>query len=112
MATDDYGYARATEVMNTKTFHDIRWSVKITSRESWIDIGIATKLKQKYDVFGEFDENAIIYESIFGRTGIWRGNNMIYNISDHDPGDEIHFRFQPKSKTFLISMVSSNRLLF
>ena len=42
-ATGKYGYARAAEIMNSKSSNDFRWCLKITSKR-WISVGIASTM--------------------------------------------------------------------
>ena len=45
MTNDREGYARATEVMNSKCLNDFRWSVVLRTGFKSIWIGIASKLQ-------------------------------------------------------------------
>ena len=110
--TGYFGYARATEVLSTKGTDDVVWSVRIISSDDgmndWMSIGIATKLPQ-FDVWiDRHDENAIIYDASDGyiRKGMMALHGGIMIATE---GDEIHCRFQPKLKKFLITFVSSIR---
>ena len=106
--TGNYGYARATEVLNTKRTDEVVWSVKIFCEDETCDIGIATKLPQFDDWIDSHDENAIFYDTSYG--SIQTGKEVLHeDIMIGTEGDEIHCRFQPKLKKFLISFVSSIR---
>ena len=103
-STEQAGYARATEIMNSESVNDFRWSVRITNDEK-IYVGIASKLQQGEWIEND-DENAIIYFPFDGE--IYTGTNLFQtNIIEAVSGDAIHFRFQPKLKKFSISFVSS-----
>ena len=96
-------YARATEVMNTKSPFDFRWSIRV-SGGTWISIGIASKLKKKDTFIGDYDKNAILF-SPRGWT-VSKGDQTIQTeIAKDKYGGEIHFRFQPKLKKFSLSLV-------
>ena len=91
--------------MNTKSPFDFRWCIRVTGG-LWIYIGIASKLQQKNTSIGDYDKNAILFSPRAwtvskGDQTIQIGipNGKLY------PGGEIHFRFQPKLKKFLISLV-------
>ena len=102
--TGDYGFARATETMNSKCSNDFRWSVRITA-SAWMVIGIASKLQQTDDLIFNYDENSILYSPYY--ENIYKGKNIVRNnIIKAKTGDELHFRFQPKLKKFRISIVS------
>ena len=104
-ATEARGYARATEIMNSKSTHDYRWSIRIIGQES-IYIGIASKLKRTQDWILYYDENSLTYAPLGGY--VWKANTVIeHKFIKADSGDEVHFRFQPKLKKFSISFVSS-----
>ena len=46
MATEEFGFARARQIMNSKSPNDFRWSVYCDSGY-WYDIGIASKLPRR-----------------------------------------------------------------
>jgi hypothetical protein len=98
--TDYYGFARATETMNSKCSNNFRWSIRLADGIG-IYIGIASKLRINSSI-SDFDENSIFYAPHVGK--IRKGNTVIRrNIIKAKKGDEIHFRFQPKLKKFTIS---------
>ena len=103
---DDYGRARATEIMNSKSGNDYRWSVRITSiQNTSIYIGIASQFQGIYYTIVDYDHNAILYYPASGN--IYIGGNLIHEGIIHAQyGDEVHFRFQPMLKKFSISFVS------
>ena len=108
-SNDFYGWARNTEKLNSKSSKDFRWSVRLnagTASMEWIAIGIAAKLEQSSDCITEYDENAILYHPYFSQINKGK-TNVKLDFKRAKPGDEIHFRFQPKSKKFSISFVSS-----
>ena len=102
-ATDYYGYARAAEIMNSKSSNDFRWCLRITGR-TWICVGIASTLQRTdIDIYDQ-DENSIIF--FLGATGtIYKGKTKIQEGIDipflnDKPEYEIQCRFQPKLKKF------------
>ena len=105
----NYGYVRATTMMNSKSSNDFRWSVRLTGNTcKWIGLGIASnKLVQNKlsEIINYEDTNAIVY---YPQGGYIQGNNLYqtYKSRNATSGDEIHFRFQPKLKKFFISFVS------
>ena len=103
-STDEFGFSRATERMNSQSTNAFRWSIRITG-DNYIYIGIASKLRQ-LEWIEDVDENAILY---FPYTGeIYTENELFQDdIIKAKNGDEVHFRFQPKIKKFSISFVSS-----
>ena len=109
----NYGYVRATTMMNSKSSNDFRWSVRLTGdTRKWIGLGIASNELVQKELSGEYlfwithyDENAIAFHPFSG--SIWIGTTHIQQVNTYlKSGDEIHFRFQPKMKKFLISFVS------
>ena len=91
--------------MNSKSSIDFRWSVRLTDDKNWITIGIASKLQETDHSIAYQDENAIMFYPFHGV--IRNGQTQIISIIAAKEGEEIHFRFQPKSKKFTISFVSS-----
>ena len=94
--------------MNSKSSNDFRWSIRLTDNNDWINtcIGIASKLQETDHNIAYQDENAIVFYPFHGI--IRKGQTAIQkNIIAAKEGDEINFRFQPKSKKFTISFVSS-----
>ena len=113
----NYGYVRATTMMNSKSSNDFRWSVRLTSGGKWIGLGIASNELVQNELSGEsreiqspfwitdYDQNAISFHPFSG--SVWRGTTHIQQVNPYlKSGDEIHFRFQPKMKKFFISFVS------
>ena len=104
-----YGYVRATAKMNSKSSNDFRWSVRLTGNaRKWMALGIASNelvQNELSEAIIDYDENAIVFYPFSGN--IWRGTTHIQQVNTYlKSGDEIHFRFQPKIKKFLISFVS------
>ena len=108
---EDFGYVRATAMMNSKSSNDFRWSVRITDDVSLLCLGIASnefiqnELPEADENMFYNDKNAIVYYPYAGI--IQREMKLIQQMTTNvTSGDEIHFRFQPKMKKFLISVVS------
>ena len=105
--SEDYGYARAINIMSTQSPVDFGWSVKLVA--GWgFDVGVASRLKCEDSYIAHYDQNAIIYHSS-GTTllpEITVGSHTIYEqITIHQMGDTIHFKFQPHAKKLLIDLV-------
>ena len=60
----DFAYARATEIMSTQSETDFEWSVKLIG-DGWFSVGIASQLKPENSWIWNYDQNAILYCSIF-----------------------------------------------
>ena len=102
-----FGFARATEVMNSKSPNVFRWSIRLP-RDPPIYIGIASKLQRENTFIANYDEYAIIYCPNNGLISIGReGNKILSNAKaiEFERGEAIHFRFQPKLKKFSFAMV-------
>ena len=69
-------------------------------------IGIGSKLQRKHNYIGGYDEYAIIYNPYNGTLskGLNGRSNQL-EVIKLKPGEDIHFRFQPKLKKFSISLV-------
>ena len=119
MPDQNYGYVRATTMMNSKSSNDFRWSVRLTQADTGnvkvrrLGLGIASNelvqnelRKITIDIINYYDQNAIVYYPFFGK--IRKGEDLVqtYTTRNVTSGDEIHFRFQPKLKKFLIKFVS------
>ena len=110
----NYGHVRATAKMNSKSSNDFRWSVRLTgNNRKWKGLGIASNelvQNELSEMIIDYDENAIayMYHPFYHPAGNkWRGRTHIQQVNTYlKSGDEIHFRFQPKMKKFLISFVS------
>ena len=101
-----YGYARAINVMSTRSPIDFEWSVKLNG--GWyFFVGIASQLKRKDSSIVYYDENAILYRSYeSGKPDIQIGSLAIHeNLTKYKIGDIIRFRFQPHAKKLLIDLV-------
>ena len=64
-ATEEFGFARTRNIMNSKSPNEFRWSVHVASGY-WIDIGIASQLPRR-SIHGdlwiyEFDKHCILFE--------------------------------------------------
>ena len=67
-------------------------------------IGIASQLQRKNAFVGNYDEHSIIYSPAYGK--IHKDRNQIHiDTIKAESGGEIHFRFQPKLKKLLFSLV-------
>ena len=71
-ATDEFAFARARNIMNSKSPNEFRWSVHVASGY-WIDIGIASQLPRR-SIHGdlwiyEFDKYCILFEPRHVGTG-------------------------------------------
>jgi len=67
-------------------------------------IGIASKLQRIDKFIGHYDEYAIIYAPYL--ECVWKGKKKIQTgIIKLNPGEDIHFKFQPKLKKFSFSLV-------
>ena len=100
-ATERRGYARAAEIMNSKSLNDFRWCLKITG---WIYVGIASTLQRTDGFIGDQDENSFTFVVVTmgtilkGKTAIQVGIDT--RILNDKREDEIQCRFQPKLKKF------------
>ena len=112
MPDQNYGYVRATTMMNSKSSNDFRWSVRLTQADTGnvkvrrLGLGIASNELVQNEHALYYDQNAIVYYPFFGK--IRKGEDLVqtYTTRNVTSGDEIHFRFQPKLKKFLIKFVS------
>ena len=120
-----YCYAQATEVMNSKSSNDFRWSVRFIVHQNRPELacfGIASKCRFIHHagsrVADIYDENAIILgfhrtdRRFYNRITVEKTNgntqkNLINKIISSANEDEIHFRFQSKLKKLSISLVRS-----
>ena len=102
----DYGYARAINVMSTQSPTDFEWSVKLIG--GWrFCVGVASRLERINSFIVEYDQNAILYRSWESHLpDIQIGKLVIHgNVTKHQLGDIIRFRFQPHAKKLLIDLV-------
>ena len=107
-ATDYYGYARAAEIMNSKSPNDFRWCLKITGQ--WISVGIASTLQRTDKYIEDQDENSFIFTVYNTKGKIYKGKTKIQEGIDipflNDKREfEIQCRFQPKLKKFSFLLV-------
>ena len=115
----DYCFARATEVMNSKSSNDFRWSIRFIchqNRPKRAFIGIASKFKfQNSNSIVPYEcENAIVLgfhrtdRRFYNRITVENKQKYLINkIISSANEDEIHFRFQSKLKKLSISLVRS-----
>ena len=99
-SNDRYGSARVTQLMNSKSPNNFRWSIKLGS-STWTCVGIASNSNRKNDFLGRTDDNAIVFTNSYGDIFDGKIESKLVNAK---PGDVIHFRFQPKSMKFSISL--------
>ena len=99
-------FARAKEVMNSKSPNDFRWSIRLND-DLRIYIGIASQLQLETTCIGNYDEYAILYCCYAGKICLHetRSKKIIDAIEVGSADTEIHFRFQPKLKKFSFSIV-------
>ena len=99
------GYARAPVLMSTHSATDFEWSVKFINGP-YFDIGIASKLKTSSVIYS-YDREAIVLDAYNSYTNIKRGTTKIHSgLKKLQTGDVIYFKFQPRTKTFVIEWVS------
>ena len=93
--------------MSTQSPTDFEWSVKLVG--GWhFCVGIASQLKREHLFIEEYDQNAILYRSYSRnvRPDILIGSDTIHpDVTGHETGDVIRFRFQPRAKKLLIDLV-------
>ena len=113
-----YCFARATEVMNSKSSNDFRWSIRFNghqNRPKRAFIGIASKFKfQNGHTVPKWPYNAIVLgfhrtdRRFYNRITVENKQKYLINkIIRSANEDEIHFRFQSKLKKLSISLVRS-----
>ena len=108
-AIGHFSYARAPEVMYTRSAIDFEWSVKLIGYGSFY-VGIASQLKLENSCIYSYDQNSILYSTNY--MDIRVGSNTIHpNLTEHKNGDVIRFRFQPRTKKLLIDLVGANIIL-
>ena len=102
----DFAYARAAEVMSTKSETDFEWSVKINDYCCFA-IGIASKLKRANEWIEDYDQNAIFLSIDNDSQCILEGSIDVHANIKHNPtsGDVIRFRFEPQRKKLVIDLV-------
>ena len=105
-ARGQFSFARAPDLMHTRSDIDFEWSVKLIGAGSFY-VGIATQLKLQSSVIYQYDQNSILYSTNYKDIRI--GSNTIHpNLTEHKNGDVIRYRFQPRSKKLLIDLVGPN----
>jgi len=101
--TEEYGHARAAEIMNSKSPNDFRWCLKIAC--GWrISVGIASTLQRIDEYIEDQDENSLTF-LVLTKGTILKGKTEIDDGIDvpllTDKREcEIQCRFQPKLKKF------------
>ena len=101
-----FSFARAPDVMHTRSDIDFEWSVKLIGAGSFY-VGIATQLKLESSIIYEYDQNSILYSTNYKDIRV--GSNTVHsNLMEHKNGDVIRFRFQPRTKKLLIDLVGTN----
>ena len=105
--TEVYAFARGLDIMNSKSSKTFRWSVRLLTCINWFSIGIASKLERGNAWIHDYDRNSIFFDPYDEKIYNGMGKNFPSNITNVKPGDEIHFRFEPKLKKFTISFVRS-----
>ena len=104
---DHLSFARAPDVMCTRSAIDFEWSVKLIGAGSFY-VGIASRFKQEEHTWiYSYDKNSILYGTHY--MDIRVGSNTVHsNLMAHKNGDVIRFRFQPRTKKLLIDLVRAN----
>ena len=92
--------------MSTQSPTDFEWSVKIINDGDFC-VGIASELHRGEECYiDEYDKHAITYWGC-DEPGIFCGAATVHSdLKEHESGDVIRFRFQPKRKKLLIYLVS------
>ena len=108
-SSENYGSARATHVMSTQSSTDFEWSVKLVGGWNFC-VGIASQLKRESRSISTYDQNAILYRSYERlKPDIQIGPHLIHrDVTKHQNGDVIRFRFQPHAKKLLIDLVRTS----
>ena len=102
--TQAFAFARATQIMNTKSPKDFEWSVKLIGNEHF-HVGIATQFQNKSGHIAGYDKDVIFYSSD-GKIRI--GHEIKYIIEEKQESDDvINFRFQSRKKQLYIKIVST-----
>ena len=106
-SSDDYGFARAKNVMSTRSPTDFEWSLKLIGGSCFC-VGIASELNRDGSDIDEYDSNAILYFcSTRCESEISIGIASVHSdLKEYESGDVIRFRFQPQIKKLLIDLVS------
>ena len=105
---DSYAaYARATNIMSTKSETDFEWSVKLFGGR-YFSVGIASKFEPVQNLIYWYDQNAIMSSSYHADIRV--GRNPIHShLMQHQSEDVIKFRFQPRTKKLLIDRTPNSR---
>lgn len=94
--------------MSTQSPTDFEWSVKLIGGEHFC-VGIASELQREVESYiDDYDPSAILYiMSSYSPPEIEIGSEIIHsNLTRHQSGDVVRFRFQPNTKKLLIDLVS------
>ena len=100
-----FAYARATDVMSTRSTTAFEWNVTLSSY--YQIVGIASQLKPEDESIRKYDQNAIMYfhSNLPNEPSISIGQDMIHSkLPTYNPGDVIRFTFQPQRKKFVIDL--------
>ena len=101
----DYSaYARAKHIMSTESVNDFEWSVKIVGTANF-HAGIASQFQRKKSDICSYDRNAIIYSNSQSVIKTGESNKIHSNLTKHESGDVICFRFLPHIKKLVIYLV-------
>ena len=101
---DDYAYARAADVMSTKSAIGFEWTVELIGHSSFV-VGITSQLKPNTYVL-KTDPNSILYCSNNGLTVIYGSSKILYpDLKKQETGEIVHFKFQPQRKKLVIELV-------
>ena len=102
---DIYAFARAADVMSTRSAIGFEWSIKLNGVGHFY-VGIASQVVKQDSWIIQIDQNAILYHSDVSSPVIKIGNNTILsNLTQQKAGDVIHFEFRPKTKKLVIELV-------
>ena len=102
--TQAFAFARATQIMNTKSPKDFEWSVKLIGDQHF-HVGIATQFQNKGGHITGYDSEAILYSS---DGNIRVGNKTKYRMDvEQKSEDIINFIFQSRIKKLAITTVST-----
>ena len=102
---NDYAYARAADVMSTKSAIGFEWSVKLIGRSHFV-VGIASQpLPKSNSQLLKTYQNAILYCSNEDRTIIFSKPRVLYPNQRQVNGDVVRFKFQPQRKKLIIELV-------
>ena len=99
-----FGFARAGDLMSTKSTADFEWCVKLMQTMHF-NVGIASKHKRESSSICDYDQNAVLF-SAHNVSKVKIGSKTIHsNLLSAKPEDVIRFRFQPEQKKLVINLV-------